>query len=235
MEIIAHRGASGLAPENTLSAFKKALEMGSQSVEFDVQMTSDGKLIVLHDDLLGRTIEGNGLVIQNTAEHIRSLSAGKWFGNEYEDERVPFLEEVLELYGNNNTIHLEIKKLFIDKRNIEDKIIDEVKNMGLIDNVLISSFNHRSLKYISDNYDLPLGLLIGSGMLDAPAYAVDRGIRLNSINPSGDYVDEDMIRSAHEAGHKVYVYTINDKNIAGIFNKFGVDGIYSNYPNILDF
>ncbi len=235
MEIIAHRGASGYAPENTLAAFKKALEMGSQSVEFDVQMTSDEKLIVLHDDLLGRTVEGEGLVIYNTAESIRSKSAGAWFGREHEDEKVPFLEEVLELYGKNNTIHLEIKKLFIDKRNIEDKIVDTIKNMGLSENVLISSFNHRTLKYFSDNYDFPLGMLINSGMLNVVDYAKNEGIRLNSVNPSGDYVDEDMINYCHENGHKVFSYTINDKNIAGVLAKFGVDGIYSNYPNILDF
>ncbi len=236
MEIIAHRGASGYAPENTISAFKKAMEMGAKAVEFDVQMTKDGKLIVLHDDVLGRTVAGESLVIQTDAKDIRSNSAGAWFADTYEDEKVPYLEEVLELFGKDMTIHLEIKKIRMDKRRFEDKIVDMVNDMGLKDNVLYSSFNHDSLRYMSEKYkDVRLGLLTGSGLLEEAKYAANAGIRINSVNPSLEYVDEEFVDYCHKNGLKVYSYTVNDKGIAEAFAKFGVDGIYSNYPNIIKF
>ncbi len=235
MEIIAHRGASGYAPENTLLSFKKAIEMGSHAVEFDVQMTADGKLVVIHDETLERTTDGKGFVIYSNYDYIKGLSAGKWFGAAYEDERVPTLEEVLDLYNNKTSIHLEIKKMFIDKRNIEDKIYDTLKNVGMLENVKISSFNHRTLKYMSDNYDLEIGMLTASGMVEVDKYINNSGIRVSSINPSGEYVDEEFVKVCHDNNYKVYSYTVNEQVVAKKFQEFGVDGIYTNYPNIMQF
>ncbi len=235
MEIIAHRGASGYAPENTLTSFKKAMEMGSNSVEFDVQMTSDGKLVVIHDETLDRTTDGSGLVMNSTYTYIRSLSAGKWFGDSFEEEKVPYLEEILSLFGKETTIHLEVKKMFIDKRNVEDKIYDVVKNAGLLDSVVFSSFNHRSLKYLSDKYDVRLGMLTGSGIVNITDYVKNSGIKVVSINPSCEYVDEQFVKECHDNGYKVYSYTVNDRTIASKLKEFKVDGIYTNYPNILAF
>src|SRR5262245_14980881 len=107
--VIAHRGASSYAPENALAAFDLALDMGARHLEFDVQASADGHLVVIHDDTLARTTNGTGAVSGLTLDALRSLDAGAWFRPEFAGERIPLLTEVLERYGGRAHLHLEIK------------------------------------------------------------------------------------------------------------------------------
>lgn len=235
MEIIAHRGASGYAPENTMAAFKKALEMDAKAIEFDVQMTSDGELVVIHDDLLDRTTSGSGLVIKTDYTTISSLDAGSWFGQAFVGEKVPLLSEVLDLLKDRVTIHLEVKKIAMETRAVEEAIYELVKEKGMVDQVIFSSFHHGCLKVLQDLDDLRIGVLTYSGMIDPVGYMKMAGLKAYSYNPAVSFVNDKDIEDLHEHGIKVLSYTCNELWLAHAFSKAGVDAVFSNYPDIMTF
>lgn len=134
--IVAHRGASEVCPENTLSAFRRAIEFGADGIEFDVQATGDGRLIVIHDLSLERTTNGHGPVFAADFDEVRALDAGSWFGAEHAGERVPMLSEVLSL--GDVEFELELKgygEAFIDG------ILDEVRRAGVLERVEFTGSN----------------------------------------------------------------------------------------------
>jgi glycerophosphoryl diester phosphodiesterase len=109
-KIIGHRGASHIAPENTMASFEAALKLGVDGIETDVQETKDGQLVLCHDELLNRTTNGKGLIKDYTLKELKELSAGAWFSKEYENERIPLLEELLDILKNRDIlINIEIK------------------------------------------------------------------------------------------------------------------------------
>ena len=234
MKIIAHRGASGYAPENTMAAFEKALAMGAEAVEFDVQMTRDGQLIVIHDDYLDRTSNGHGLVIKTDHSVIKNLDAGSWYDLAYENEGVPLLKDVLLLMKDQVEVHLEIKKISLEERPTEEAIYRLVKSLDMIDQVIFSSFDHRCLLKLSQMHHVRIGLLTGASLLNPATYVKDSGINVVSYNPSAEYVGPELVDAFHGDGRKVYAYTVNDVALAQHFETMGVDGIFSNYPDILD-
>lgn len=234
MKIIAHRGASAYAPENTLAAFQKALDMGAKAVEFDVQMTADGELIVIHDDFLSRTTNGQGLVIQTDYEVIKTLDAGSWFDPIFKDEKIPLLKEVLILLKDRVEVHLEIKKIAFEKRPIEEAIYQCVKEIGMVDQVIFSSFDHQCLLYLSKTYHVTIGMLTGSSLVEPAGYIKSTGIALSSYNPSAEYVSQSLVAAIHGDGYQVTTYTVNDLWLLDLLEEMGVDGVFSNYPDLLN-
>ena len=107
--IIAHRGASAYAPENTLAAFDKALDLGAAHVEFDLHFSADGQVVVIHDDTVDRTTNGSGAVAALTLAQLKSLDAGSWFAAQFSEERIPTLVELLERYKDRLHFHIEVK------------------------------------------------------------------------------------------------------------------------------
>lgn len=138
--VIAHRGASEEAPENTMSAFERALALGADGFEFDVQLTSDGRPVVIHDAMLDRTTTGSGPVFASSAKHIATLDAGDWFGAEFSGERVPSLEAVLGLPAQ--IFELEIKSW---GREVLDVVLAAVDRAGVFDRVKFTGWNHPML------------------------------------------------------------------------------------------
>jgi len=234
MEVIAHRGASAYAPENTMTAFEMALDMGAKAVEFDVQMTLDGQLVVIHDDYLDRTTSGSGLVIETPYTSIKDLDAGIWFGTQFAGEKVPLLKEVLLLLKAKVKIHLEIKKISWETRSIEEDIYQMVKALGMLDQVVFSSFDHRCLNYLEDTYGVAIGVLTQSGLINPTEYLEVAGLRAFSYNPLSTFVDEKLVTECHQKGLKVYTYTVNRPCLAEGLAQMKVDGIFSNYPDILE-
>lgn len=234
MEIIAHRGASGYAPENTISAFKKAIELGAKAIEFDVQMTKDGELVVIHDYSLERTTTGKGFVMNTTLEDIKSYDAGSWFSEEFIGEKVPTLKEVLEVVPKDVTLNVEIKKLVLDEREIEKKIFKIVSENRDLENVIFSSFDHECLDRLKKNTSARVGVLISSRMLKPIEYLKQNDLVSYSLNQSVAFVNPKMIKEAHDAGLKVLIYTVNEKSIAQRLEEWNVDAIFSNYPDILN-
>ncbi|MDF1616778.1 glycerophosphodiester phosphodiesterase [Petrocella sp. FN5] len=234
MEIIAHRGASGYAPENTLIAFKKAIDMGAKAIEFDVQMTKDEEIVVIHDYTLDRTTTGTGFVMEKTADEIRDLDAGSWFGDAFIGEKVPLFEALLDLVHPEVVLNVEIKKVAFDQREVEKKVLEIIMKKNRLENTVFSSFDHRCLKNLLEIKKVQVGMLISCNMIDPIGYATLHGIKSYSINQNAAFVNEEFIKEVHKKGLKVLSYTINDRATAEKFKSLGVDGIFSNYPDIMD-
>ena len=136
--IFAHRGASKVAPENTISAFSKAIEMGAGGIELDTHLTSDGYLVVTHDDILGRTCNGTGLVMEHDLKYLKGLDFGGWFSEEFEGERIPLLSDVFELLNERDMVlNIEIKATpgqYI--KGIEDEVAKMIKSFSFVEKQL---------------------------------------------------------------------------------------------------
>lgn len=149
--IAAHRGASADAPENTLEAFRQAIECGARLVEADVQITKDNIPIVFHDDELGRTVAGTGLIAEYTYEQLKDLSAGIWFNKNYEDEKIPTLDELIELIKGRAFLGLEIKPNN-NTLNTARVLLETLKKQDFIESTVIASFDYKLLKHIKSEF-----------------------------------------------------------------------------------
>lgn len=242
---VAHRGAPFYAPELTLPSFDKALELGADFIELDIQLSQDGEIVVIHDTSLSRTTNVDGLVRFMTLAELKKLDAGSWFNEKYPEHgddrfiglQIPTLEEIFQLYGRSTNYMIEIKAT--DKYpGIEEKLLALLKKHELMDgeNVIIQSFNRNVLKSIARKHpQLPLLQLIskpsrGKGaereLKDASSYAFAVGVK-------GKKLKEDYLKKAKANGLQVYVYTIDRKKDMKKLIEWGVDGIITNYPNRL--
>lgn len=232
MLILAHRGASGYAPENTMIAFKKGLELGCNGFELDVQLTKDNVPIVHHDWTVDRTTNGKGEIKNLTLEEIKSLDAGKWFSDEYVGEKIPTLEEVIKLIPENLLLNIEIKSKADDNRGIEKKVIELLEKHNRINNTVLSSFNHLCIeRIISINSDIKLGVLFEAYLIDVFEYM--EKFKPYSIHPCNYYITEELVKKAKENDIKVLCWTVNETERAEDLMKMGVDGIITNYPDLL--
>lgn len=234
MKLIAHRGASGYAPENTLAAFRKAIAMGAKAVEFDVQMTKDNQIVVIHDFYLQRTTNGTGLVMFADYETIRSYDAGSSFNPSFSNEYVPLLEEVLDIFPEDMELHIEIKKNGMETRRFEEDVYKIIKQSGLLKRAIFSSFDHVCLQNLLKHKDVKIGMLNGSAMIGTTTYMKDNGLLSESLDQEVTYLTPELIKEVHEANLLLNTFTINDPMLAMHCLKIGVDGIFTNYLDILD-
>ena len=228
---IAHRGASSLAPENTLAAFRKAAELGADGLELDIQFSKDGKLVVVHDELLNRTTNGKGLVKDYTLAELKELDAGSWFSPEFAKEPIPTLEEVLAEFPDLH-INIEIKSGVILYPGIEKAVLDLVSKHKLEEKVLISSFNHYSLVECNEiNPEVPIGILYMAGLYEPWDYAKKLGCY--SIHPFFYGVQPEIIQGCKENRLAIYAWTVDDSKTMAALCKGGVDAIITNRPQDL--
>lgn len=151
--VVAHRGASGIAPENTLASFRQAILAGADMIEADVQITSDGLPIVFHDKFLSRTSDGKGLIKDLTYSELKNADAGSWFSSEYNGEHIPLLEEVLELIQDKSYLNIEVKN--IEGNNLDERItsiIHTIRDYDYLQKTLFSSFYYNTLYQIKKTY-----------------------------------------------------------------------------------
>ncbi|MEG1254332.1 glycerophosphodiester phosphodiesterase family protein [Clostridium sp.] len=227
MIYFAHRGASENYPENTLLSFDKAVMSGATAVELDVHKTKDEKLVVIHDEDIKRTFQGNGLIKDFTLAELKSFKPKNL---EFENSKLcklPTLNEVLEILNHRNIfINIELKTDVIHYVNIEKDVIDMVRKYDIVDNVLLSSFNHSSLEICKtiDN-KIKLGVLFHNKINNIIKYANDLGAY--SINPNVHLVNEDLVSLAHESNLKVFTYTVNKPSMVNHLDKIGCDGIFT--------
>jgi glycerophosphoryl diester phosphodiesterase len=228
--VYAHRGASGSAPENTMSAFKKAVSMGSHGIECDVQMTKDGKLIICHDELLDRTTNGKGFIKDRTLEQIKTLDAGSWFGEAYTGERIPLLEELLELIKQSGIyFNLELKTGIVQYNGLEDKVVDMVKSYGLLDKTIFSSFNHYSIFELKDKYpEAFTGALYMAGLYQPWEYL--KSVKCDCAHPFYLAAQPVMVEGLLRNGYTVNTFTVDDVKTAAMLMNAGVEGIITNHP-----
>lgn len=226
--IISHRGASGYAPENTLSSFKKAIEMGADMVEFDIHQTKDGEIVVLHNKNLSRTAGISRLVEDLTLKEIKELDVGSWFSPEYAGETIPTLREVLSLIKGKVGVNIEVKKGRKLYYGIEEKLVKILEEYDLSEPCIISSFHTSYLEKIKElNPYLALGRLIVFSVF-LPWENLVRDV--NAIHPHWSMVNSYIVKAAHQDHLRVNVWTVNNTGIAYRMVKLGVDGIITNYP-----
>lgn len=229
---IAHRGASREAPENTLAAFRRALDAGAPAIECDVQRTRDGRLVVIHDQTVDRTTDGRGAVAALTFEEIRRLDAGGWFGPAFAGERVPSLDEVLDLVRGRAFALLEIKNGPMFYEGIEAQVADALRRGGMSDAVLVMSFDHPAVRTVRAAAPEVATAIIYSGrLLDAAGAA--RAADADALCPGWGLVTGGVVADAHDAGLGVFPWTIDKEAAMRRCLAWGVDGVTSNDVRLL--
>ena len=228
---IAHRGASGRFPENTMTAFAAAIEAGAQMCELDVQRTRDGAVVVIHDDTVDRTTDGRGAVGAMTLDEIKRLDAGIRFGDDFKGERIPTLEEVLALTDGRCGLNIEIKSDGVE-REFCHLICQMIVSHGALATAMVSSFDWNVLAVVRDlEPRIRIGLLASRSPLRLLNAAFE--MRAESINPKVDIVTEELCVAAHKRNLNVYTWTVDEPAQMRRLIAFGVDGIMTNYPERL--
>lgn len=230
--IIAHRGASAYAPENTMASFMKALEMKSEGIELDVHMTSDKALVVCHDEKVDRTTNGKGFIKDFTLEEIKKLDAGSWFAEEFKEEKIPELREVLELIKDSNILlNVELKNAPIIYSGIEKKVIEMITDYRMEERTIISSFNHYSLMEVKRiNPRIKTGALYMAGLVEPWIYA--KRINADALHPLFyNLLVPELIKGCSENGIMLNPFTVDDERYIAALVNLKINGIITNYPD----
>ncbi len=231
-KIYGHRGAGQYAPENTMEAFQMAYDMGADGIEFDIQMTGDGYLVVAHDEEISRVSDGKGLIRDYTLEELRSFSFNKTHP-EFKNIRIPLLEEVLEHFKQKKFLYnIELKNGVFPYRGMEEIVLQMVKGKNALERTLFSSFNHSSMLTLRRlEPEAKAAFLFRDGIIGMPAYMENYGI--NIAHPAWYHLNQEGVLDAfHEKGITVNVWTVDSgKEIRRLCN-MGVDGIITNKPDL---
>lgn len=241
--LFAHRGCSTQAPENTLPAFRAALERGIFGIELDIRRCATGELVVIHDGTVDRTTDGSGRVEEMPLEALRGLDAGSWFGGpdsapRFRDTRIPLLEEVFDLCGHRVYYDIEIKYFKRRESRIPKALIELIVRYGLEDRVMVSSFNPlvlRSFRHITPR--IPTALIFAKHQ-EVPFYLRrGEGRRLVGCDALKPKFDQVTVRSAarwgKREGYPLLPWTVDDADEAERLIGLGARGIISNTPETL--
>jgi glycerophosphoryl diester phosphodiesterase len=233
---IAHRGASGHAPENTMASFRLAAEMGAKFVETDLHLTRDAKIVAMHDQTVDRTTNGRGRISKMSLVELRGLDAGVKFlsvdGKSYKGERVPTLDEILEFTRTADvTFYLELKET--QGWGFEQSLVGSLRRADAINRVVIISFDAKVLETVHRiEPALAIGFLCEKPTLQLIEKAVALGAK--QFLPRADRITPELIAAAHRVNLLFVVWTVNEIEDMRRVVALGVDGIISDYPDRLD-
>lgn len=225
--VIAHRGASSYAPENTFAAFDKALALGISHVELDVHFTRDGRIVVIHDDTVDRTTSGKGPVASLTLAQLQALDAGSWFAPQFAGQRVPSLGQLLEHYKGRLYFHIEIKAR---AEGLSQRTADLVRGYGVADSVTITSFQKARLEEVRAYApELPAGWLVGEATEDIVQQAKQMG--LSQLCPRANTVTPALVERLHRQGFAVRAWGVENEELMRRVVDAGADGMTVNFPD----
>ena len=233
--VIAHRGFSGAAPENTLASFQKAIDVGSDMLELDIHLSKDREVVVIHDESLAKTTNGQGRIADFTLSELKKLDAGFRFGPQFSGERIPTLKEVLELAKGKILVNIEIKnpthgRYFITE--LADRAWQEVNKAGMVHQVIFSSFNPAALERIREKIPRSRVALLYHKPWESPR-EITGGDSYAILNLRNIHLTKGKIAKIRQAGMQVNVYTVNPEKEMEQFVQWGVDGIITNHPDRL--
>lgn len=231
MWIVAHRGASGYAPENTLAAFRRAVELGATFIETDLQLSRDAHFVALHDATLSRTTNGRGRVHDFKLAELRELDAGSWFDPKFAGERIPTLEEILRFAKETDVVfYLELKPA--GAWGVEHALVGALRDAGETARVVVLSFDATTLEAVRRlEPTLMTGFLFDQPYGDVVERAVAIGAR--QLAPRGDLVNPALIAEARRNDLQVVTWTINEPAYMRALRGVGVHGIMTDYPDRL--
>ena len=222
--VIGHRGAAALAPENTLLSIDTAIRLGVPWVEFDVQLhPTSGELLLLHDLTLNRTTNGRGLMVDQPYEALRALDAGR-------GQQIPTLHEALDLIEQRVGVNIELKTAEGTGEAVAGVLRQYLDAGWPAEHFLVSSFHLPELwEFHQAAPEIPVGVLLGGVPLDWAGCATE--LQATSVNLSSEFVDPRLVADAKAHGRKVYVYTVNDPAEMRTLRALGVDGVFTDYPD----
>lgn len=231
--IFAHRGVSSQCPENTLAAFRKAIEIGADGIELDVHRSKDGQLVVCHDETVDRTTDGKGIIQEMTVQELSQLDAGGWFGPSFKGERIPLLEQVLKLLQPTSLwLNIELKTDYYFYPGIEEQTYALIHAYGMEDRVILSSFNHYTvLRFQRIAPRIRTGILYSCHLYEPHKYASELGV--GALHPPMHLAPPEIISVAHAAGLKVHGWFSRerfDPAKARDYLDSHVDILITNYP-----
>lgn len=235
---IAHRGASGsgLAPENTLAAFERAIQIGVDAVELDVRSTRDGVIVVMHDPTVDRTTNREGPVDELTYAQLREASAGGWFGPQFEGERIPTLQEVLDLVRHRALAVVEIKSNWI-----AEQVLRAAHEVDVMDQIVVQSFESETVRRVNAvDPSVPTALLVGNlptqpSRIRARRVAGDvLAVGANILNVWHAALTPPFFEEMRRRGVTVWTWTVDEETVLRDVIQMGVQGIITNVPDRLN-
>ncbi len=235
MMIIAHRGASGSAPENTLAAFRKAIEVGADWLELDVCTSRDGEIVVIHDDILDRTTSGSGKVRDHTLKELKRLDAGTWFGPRFAGEMIPTLAEVIALAKADGVgLVIEMKPGRHLGRGFEERLVEALAAGGMLERSIVMSFDHAAVLRIRRiEPKLRTLLLVGRRTSARRILRAVRSHHADGVSVAALLLSKKLVRLFHEKGLLAVVWTVDSRAQMRRCIARGVDGITTNFPGRL--
>jgi glycerophosphoryl diester phosphodiesterase len=231
--VIAHRGASSYAPENTFAAFRLASDMGVDAVEVDARLTRDGRVVVHHDRTLDRTTTGSGVLAEHTLEQIQQLDAGRKFDPRFAGERVPTLDEVLAEIGDKVLINVDLTYYGGARDALPEAAASVVRSAGQQRRVLFSSFYPQTLRRTRR-----LAPEIATALLTRAKWSRFRRALYRqmapgiAVHPEDEMVTAELIEQEHVRGQRVNVWTVNDADRIRKLLAWGVDGVITDIPDV---
>lgn len=231
MYIIAHRGSSNAAPENTIAAFDLAVQQGADYIELDVQLTMDQQVAVIHDETVNRTTDGSGPVRSYTLDQLKKLDAGSWFDPQYAKERIPTLHEILEKYSQHIGILIEIKH---PKRQIgiEKAVVDIIKRFSYSRHIMVQSFDDIALQRMKAySPSLRTAFIIKPSAQKLAKRKLEvYSTFADCLNMKKTMINRWWIERIHSFGMDVFIWTIKDQKTANHVKKYPIDGVVTDHP-----
>ena len=229
----AHRGASNDYPENTILSLKEGIKSGANGLEIDVHKSKDNKLVVIHDEDVERTFIGRGLVKDFTLKELKELKNRKKLFRDNKECHIPTLEEVLDLIKDKEILlNIELKTDVIRYEGIEEDVVNLIKKYKIQDKIILSSFNHQSIKKVKLISNIKTGMLYEKPIDNIFEYAKALGVEY--IHPDLRLVNEELIKEAHKNNLKVNIFTVNNPIYMRMCIANKVDGVFTDYPELLN-
>lgn len=233
MKIIAHRGFSGVYPENTMLAFRKAIEIGADGIELDVHLSKDGQVMIIHDEALKRTTGLDGVISDYTRAELEKISAGKTKNDEFGFTPIPSLEEYLAFMAEHRDkiTNIELKTAPVYYPEIEEKTLELVRKFDLEKNIIYSSFNWLSIERMQRLGTISETGLLFSGMKLYNQAHIIRSLGINYFHPDFNDLTDEIVKSYLDNKVGLNVWTVNEIEDMKVCLSWNIDGLITNFPD----